>query len=152
MAGQAYSSVVCAFQSVLQHVYWYFGIFCSMRTAVPPLGPQHRVPETVPSLETHLKSEYVKGRPNGWRYVGRKEETRSKSDGRKSEWKTSSMEGEGKGDGHQYGRKPRTPEPIPIAGNSPSEEEMGHRTPTGVEPKDYDDDDDDDDDDDHTEQ
>src|SRR6218665_2162302 len=32
-----------------------------------------------------------------------------------SEWKTSSMEGEGKGDGHQYGRKPRTPEPIPIA-------------------------------------
>ena len=26
------------------------------------------------------------------------------------------MEGEGKGDGHQYGRKPRTPEPIPIAG------------------------------------
>src|SRR6218665_1467396 len=39
------------------------------------------------------------------------------------------------------GRKPRTPEPIPIAGNSPSEEEMGHWTPTGVEPKDYDDDD-----------
>ena len=30
--------------------------------------------------------------------------------------------------------------------NSPSEEEMGHWTPTGVEPKDYDDDDDDDDD------
>jgi len=27
-------------------------------------------------------------------------------------------------------------------GNSPSEEEMGHWTPTGVEPKDYDDDDD----------
>ena len=26
-------------------------------------------------------------------------------------------------------------------GNSPSEEEMGHWTPTGVEPKDYDDDD-----------
>src|SRR6218665_3190630 len=37
----------------------------------------------------------------------------SASDGRKSEWKTSSMEGKGKGDGHQYGRKPRTPEPIP---------------------------------------
>src|SRR6218665_3395162 len=59
----------------------------------------------------------------------------------KSKWKTPSMESEGKGDGHQYGRKPRTPEPIPIAGNSPSEEEMGHWTPTGVEPKDYDDDD-----------
>jgi len=29
---------------------------------------------------------------------------------------TPSMESEGKGDGHQYGRKPRTPEPIPIAG------------------------------------
>ena len=27
-------------------------------------------------------------------------------------------------------------------GNSPSEEEMGHWTPTGIEPKDYDDDDD----------
>ena len=53
------------------------------------------------------------------------------------------MEDEGKGDGHQYRRKPRTPEPIPIAGNSPSEEEMGHWTPTGVEPKNYDDDDDD---------
>ena len=26
-------------------------------------------------------------------------------------------------------------------GNSPSEEEMGHWTPTGIEPKDYDDDD-----------
>jgi len=34
----------------------------------------------------------------------------------KSEWKTSSMEGEGKGDGHQYGRKSWTPEPISIAG------------------------------------
>src|SRR6218665_1291525 len=33
-----------------------------------------------------------------------------------SEWKTPSMEGEGKGNGHQYERKPRTPEPIPIAG------------------------------------
>src|SRR6218665_1797910 len=30
----------------------------------------------------------------------------------KSEWKTPSMESEGKGDGHQYGRKPRTPKPI----------------------------------------
>src|SRR6218665_3199654 len=28
------------------------------------------------------KSEQVKGRPNGWRYVGRKEETRSKFNGR----------------------------------------------------------------------
>ena len=26
-------------------------------------------------------------------------------------------------------------------GNSPSEEEMGHSTPTGIEPTDYDDDD-----------
>src|SRR6218665_3312784 len=57
----------------------------------------------------------------------------------KSGWKTPSMEGEGRGDGHQYGRKPRTPEPIPTAGNSPSEEEMGHWTPTGIEPMDYDD-------------
>src|SRR6218665_2506295 len=48
----------------------------------PPLGPQHRVPEPVPSLETRLKSKYVKGRPNWWRYVGRKEETRLKSNGR----------------------------------------------------------------------
>ena len=57
----------------------------------------------------------------------------------KSEWQIPSMESEGKGDGHQYGRKPRTPEPIPIAGNSPSEEEVGYWTPTGVDPKDYDD-------------
>ena len=34
----------------------------------------------------------------------------------KNEWKRPSMEGEGKGDGHQYGRTPRTPKPIPIAG------------------------------------
>jgi len=44
-----------------------------------------------------------------------------------------------KADEHQYGRKPRTPEPFPIAGNSPSEEEMGHWIPTGIEPTDYDD-------------
>src|SRR6218665_2024526 len=31
--------------------------FCSMHTPVLPLGPQHRVPEPVPSLETHIKSE-----------------------------------------------------------------------------------------------
>src|SRR6218665_1191846 len=31
--------------------------FCSVRTPVPPLGPQHRVPEPVPSLETHLKTD-----------------------------------------------------------------------------------------------
>src|SRR6218665_2683550 len=30
--------------------------FCSMRTPVLLLGPQHRVPEPVPSLETHQKS------------------------------------------------------------------------------------------------
>ena len=34
----------------------------------------------------------------------------------KSKWKTPSLEGEGKGDGHQYWQKPRIPEPIPIAG------------------------------------
>jgi len=45
------------------------------KISVPPLKPQHRVSESVPSLETHLNSEKVKGRPNGWRYVGRKEET-----------------------------------------------------------------------------
>src|SRR6218665_3381494 len=56
--------------------------FCSMCTPVLPLKPQHRVPEPVPSLETHLKSEKVKGRPNVWRYVGRKEETRLKSNDR----------------------------------------------------------------------
>ena len=60
----------------------------------------------------------------------------------KSEWKTPSMEGEGKGDGHQYGRNPRTPEQSQQLENSPSEEEMGHWTPMGVEPTDYDDDDD----------
>ena len=59
----------------------------------------------------------------------------------KSGWKTPSMEGKGKGDGQQYGRKPRTPKPIPIElGNSPSEEAMGHWTPTCIEPMDYDDD------------
>ena len=49
----------------------------------------------------------------------------------KSKWKTPSMESEGKGDGHQHGRKPRTP----IAGKlTYSEEEMVHWTPTGTEP------------------
>src|SRR6218665_3225165 len=53
----------------------------------------------------------------------------------KSEWKTPSMEGELKGDGHQYGRKHRTPKPIPIAGKlTYSEEANGHWTPTGIEP------------------
>jgi len=35
------------------------------------LGPQHRAPEPVPSLETHPKSE-PNGWANGWRSVGRK--------------------------------------------------------------------------------
>jgi len=35
--------------------------FCSMHTTVPPLGPHNRVLEPVPSLETHLESEKVKG-------------------------------------------------------------------------------------------
>src|SRR6218665_916558 len=52
-----------------------------MRTLVPPLGPQHWVPWPVPSLETHLRSEEVMGRPNGFRYICRKEETRFKSNG-----------------------------------------------------------------------
>src|SRR6218665_848962 len=52
------------------------------KISAPPLKPQHRVSEPVSSLETHLNSEKVKGRPNGWRYVGRKEETRLKSNGR----------------------------------------------------------------------
>ena len=56
--------------------------FCFMRTPAPPLGPQHQVPVPVPSLETHLKSEYVRGRPNRCRYVGCKEETLMKSNGR----------------------------------------------------------------------
>jgi len=52
------------------------------------------------------------------------------------------MESEGTGDGHQYGPKPRTPELIPIAGKlTYSEEELGHWTPAGIEPTDYDDDD-----------
>src|SRR6218665_2113627 len=37
--------------------------FCFMRTPVPTLGPKHQVPEPVPSLETHLKTEQVKGPP-----------------------------------------------------------------------------------------
>src|SRR6218665_1537682 len=44
------------------------------------------------------------------------------------------MEGKGKGDGHQHGRKPRIPEPVLIVWNSPSEEVSGHWAPAGVEP------------------
>jgi len=33
---------------------------------------------------------------------------------KKSEWKTPSLEGEGKCDGYQHGQKPRTPEPVSI--------------------------------------
>ena len=46
------------------------------------------------------------------------------------------MEGEGKGDGHQHGRKPRIPEPVPIAyRNSHSEEVRRHWAPIyGAEP------------------
>ena len=36
-----------------------------MCTSVPPLEPQHQVPAPVPSLETCLKGEKVKGRPMG---------------------------------------------------------------------------------------
>ena len=55
----------------------------------------------------------------------------------KSEWKTPRMEGEGKGDGPGHQSQSQQ------LGNSLSEEEMGHWTPTGNEPKDYNDDDDD---------
>ena len=44
------------------------------------------------------------------------------------------MEGKGKGDGHQHGRKPRIPEPVLIVWNSPSEEVSGHWAPAGIEP------------------
>src|SRR6218665_1621055 len=54
--------------------------FCFMRTPAAP--HQHQVPVPVPSLESHLKSKSAKGRPNGCRYVGRKEETLMKSNGR----------------------------------------------------------------------
>jgi len=55
------------------------------------------------------------------------------------------MESEGKGDGHQYGRKPlqdtrANPNSWEL---TYSEEEMGHWTPPGVEPRADDDDDDD---------
>jgi len=35
----------------------------------PPIRPQHRVPEKIPSLETH--HQQVKGRSNGCRYISR---------------------------------------------------------------------------------
>ena len=38
------------------NMYMYMYMYM-LRTAAPPLGPQLRVPEPVPSLETHLKSE-----------------------------------------------------------------------------------------------
>ena len=45
------------------------------------------------------------------------------------------MEGEGKGDGHQHGRKPRITEPVPIAYKlTYSDKVRGHRAPTGTEP------------------
>jgi len=43
------------------------------------------------------------------------------------------MEGEGKGDGHQRGRKPRIPEPVLKSGYSPSEEVSENWTPKGAE-------------------
>jgi len=51
---------------------------------------------------------------------------------KKSEWKTPSLEGKGKGDGHQHPRKSRTPSQY--LGHSHSEEELGHWTPTGAGP------------------
>ena len=50
-------------------------ISASCTPHAPPLGP-----EPVPSLETH--HQQVKGPSNGCRYIGRKEETRMKSNGR----------------------------------------------------------------------
>jgi len=52
-----------------------------MRTPAPPLGQHHRVPEPVPSLETHPKSKWRVDR----QVLCHKEETRMKSNGR---WRT----------------------------------------------------------------
>src|SRR6218665_386612 len=67
--------------------------FCSMCTPIPPLGPQHLVPEPVPSLETHLKSDQEKGRPDGCRYVGRKEKNTNEIQWqvKKSTWKNTEI-------------------------------------------------------------
>src|SRR6218665_495777 len=54
--------------------------FCFMHTRAPPLKPQHRISEPVPSLKTH--QQQVKGRSNGGICVGRRDETRIKSNGR----------------------------------------------------------------------
>src|SRR6218665_3401956 len=58
----------------------------------------------------------------------------------KSEWKTSSMEGEGRAMDTNTGESPGHQSQSQYLENSPSVEEMRHWTPTGVEPKDYDDD------------
>src|SRR6218665_3999897 len=80
-------------------------ISASCAPHAPPMGPQHQVPEPVLSMETH--HQQMKGRSNWCRYVSHKEETRMKCNGRKVK--------RGKGDGHQHGRYPRIPEPVPIA-------------------------------------
>src|SRR6218665_1743849 len=81
----------------------------------PPLEPQHRGPEPVPSLETH--HHRVNGRSNGGRYASRKEGTRMKSNGRRRANGKAPRYGSrsGKGDGYQHGQKSRIPELIPIA-------------------------------------
>jgi len=42
------------------------------------------------------------------------------------------MEGKGKGDGHQHARKPKIPEPVPIAWKLPLVRR--HWTPMGTDP------------------
>jgi len=98
------------------------------------------IPEPVPSLETH--HQQVEGRPNGCRYVGRKEETRTKSNGM---WR---VNGKTPRYGRRKGKRRWTPTRAasqvtcmyvcrPMPGNSPIEDVMEHWTPTGCESKEY---------------
>src|SRR6218665_1734788 len=54
------------------------------------MGPQHWVPEPIPSLETH--HQQVKGRSNGCRYVYREEDNTNEIQWQvKSEWKNTEI-------------------------------------------------------------
>src|SRR6218665_1027159 len=60
----------------------------------------------------------------------------------KSEWKTPSIwKAKGRAMDISTGESPGHLSQSQYLGNSPSEEEMGHWTPTGIEPTNYDDDD-----------
>ena len=102
-------------------------------TYVPPLGPQHRVPKPVLSLETHQKV-------SKWGQIRRPQSRNTNGiqwQGKKSEWKNTEIweaneramnTNTGESPGHQsQSQKPR---------NSPSEEVRGHWTLTGAEPMD----------------